>query len=206
MVLDSAKQQLGQPKGPESPAPPNPPPPPAPVPAGPANSPQHPDPSNPAPPQPQPQPPTGAGNPVPPQPPTPESGAQTHEILKALDELKATGIFLEDHGFMRKVAWKESRDGEILGKSNDVNVKNGGIWQISKVALEEVQKNLAQEKKTELKDKFGVDVSKVNRDNGDLLNVRTAAAVARAFVSRKPKLIPVRDAEQADYWVRTVNI
>ncbi|KAH7668239.1 hypothetical protein AAVH_42921, partial [Aphelenchoides avenae] len=85
-VLDSAKQQLGQPKGPESPTPPNapppppappnaPPPPPAPpVPNGPANPPQHPDPSNPAPPPPQPQPPTGAGNPVQPQPPKPESG------------------------------------------------------------------------------------------------------------------------------------
>lgn len=39
---------------------------------------------------------------------------QTKEILKVLKELDATDIFPDDFGFMRKVAWQESRDGSLL--------------------------------------------------------------------------------------------
>lgn len=83
-----------------------------------------------------------------------------------------------------------------------MNVKNGGIWQISRPALEDVQQNLEEKKKIALKDKFNVDVTRVNHDRGDLLDVRTAAAVARAFVYRKPAKIPEENDGQAAYWVR----
>ncbi|KAH7710172.1 hypothetical protein AAVH_22537 [Aphelenchoides avenae] len=129
-----------------------------------------------------------------------ESQAKTAEIIKAMADLQATGIFPEDHGFMRKVAWHESRDGKLLGKSNDF-VKNGGIWQIDPIGLEDVQKNLRQDTKAALIQKFGVDVDKVSREKGDLIDVRTGAAVARALMYRKPAKIPEDDDGQAAYWV-----
>lgn len=80
-------------------------------------------------------------------------------------------------------------------------VRNGGIWQIDPVGLEDVQKNLQDDKKQALRKLFDVDVEKIDRSKGDLLDIRKAAAAARAFVYRIPSKIPPTDAAQATYWV-----
>lgn len=101
---------------------------------------------------------------------------------------------------MHRVAFCETEKHANFRKSNIFGRRNG-IWQIGRTDLEDVQKNLPEDKKAALIQKFGVDVDEVIHDHDDLLDVRTGAAVARALVYRKPAKIPEDDDGQAAYWV-----
>ncbi|KAH7669977.1 hypothetical protein AAVH_42801, partial [Aphelenchoides avenae] len=108
-------------------------------------------------------------------------------------------IFPDDHGFMPKVAWHEGCDGKLLGKANTF-LKNEGIWRnladrSRRPGGRTEESSTRQEGRPS--PKVRVDVDELNRDHGNLIDVRTGAAVARALMYRKAAKIPEDDDGQA---------
>ena len=113
-----------------------------------------------------------------------------------------SGIFPNDHGLLRKIAWVESRDGTHSSTFRDPTSEAGvGIWQMDKTTFEDLRNNYLKRKK-ELVQKiistFGIDLTSVSRE--DLYESLIAALYARVLLVRFPEAIPSDDKGQAKYW------
>ncbi|XP_022091887.1 uncharacterized protein LOC110979972 [Acanthaster planci] len=115
------------------------------------------------------------------------------------------GIFPSDHGFLRRVAWVESKDG------TDPNTYragyHGGIWQVDKIGFESTKDTAShpglRNKFASIKSSLSIDWTTVQWD--DLRKPLYSALAARLFLANIPSPIPSGLQEQAAYWKNHYN-
>ena len=72
------------------------------------------------------------------------SGSAVVEAV--LDVIKNSGIFPPDHGFMRRIAYVETRDGTNITENTNVRMihKRNGIWGLTESMLHNMRRRLKQ--------------------------------------------------------------
>ena len=107
---------------------------------------------------------------------------------------------LEDHQFMRRVAYVMSRDGEPSAHISLYN--DGGIWQVSKYALEDTMDTKSHArlvaKHSIISEHLNITWTNVKRS--DLAKPMISALAARLYISNFPDYIPPQPEHQAKYW------
>ena len=126
-------------------------------------------------------------------------------VKAAVAQIQRSGIFPDDHSFLRRIAYVESRDGTHPGTYRARY--HGGIWQVDLVGFQSTQ-NTAHHpslvvKHREIRMRFGIDWSTVQWM--DLRKPLFSALAARLFLSNIRKPIPSDLMGQAAYWKMRYN-
>lgn len=124
------------------------------------------------------------------------------EVVKAvIRAINSLGMFPDDHGFLRRIAYVETRDGQNSG------TVLGGIWKISEDMLIDTQRIMAH---GQLIRKHKIIQQKINIDWPeviwrDLQKPFYSALAARLFLSNNPRPIPETLERQGRYWKINYN-
>ena len=131
------------------------------------------------------------------------SGAEVVETT--VRKIQKSGVFPNDHRFLRRIAYVESKDGEASGTYRAGY--HGGIWQVDKVGFEDTQDTNSHPglvyKFAKIKEKFGIEWSSVKWT--DLEKPLYSGLAARLFLSNITETIPSELEEQACYWKEHYN-
>ena len=75
-----------------------------------------------------------------------EDASGTSVVEAVLDVLKNIAIFPPDHGFMRRIAYVETRDGTNISENTNVTNQHErvGIWGLSEIMLNSMRHQLKQ--------------------------------------------------------------
>ncbi|XP_038053358.1 uncharacterized protein LOC119725839 [Patiria miniata] len=115
------------------------------------------------------------------------------------------GVFPSDHGFLRRIAYVESKDGTDSGTYRAGY--HGGIWQVDKIGFQSTKDTASHpglKKKFEaIKSSLSIDWATVEWE--DLDKPLYSAIAARLFLTNIPSAIPSGLAEQAAYWKKHYN-
>ena len=141
-------------------------------------------------------------------------------VEAVLDVLKNSGIFPPDHGFMRRIAYVETRDGTNITENTNVRMihKRNGIWGLTESMLHNMRGSLKQ-RSSELKyqnlavksgqicEEFGVNVTSEN------LNLRNplVSGIAAYFYTLYQTVVnnvawPEDFKTQASFWTLDFRI
>ena len=128
-------------------------------------------------------------------------------VNAVVSRIRQSGIFPQDHSFLRRIAYVESKDG------NDDNTYragyHGGIWQVDDIgfrATQDVSSHPALEgKHRRIREVFGIDWSNVQWM--DLRKPLYSGLAARLFLSNINQEIPLASdiSGQAQYWKTYYN-
>ena len=140
-----------------------------------------------------------------------EKGRGKDIVKLTLSKLENAAIFPTDHGFMRRIAFVESKDGKDSDTfPDDPDVKRGvGIWQMDKGTFDWLTKNKTCCNKTRTKyfpliyKRFEINITSLQRK--DLYKPLVAAIVARLLLLTKLEAIPSSLPDQAVYWKKHYN-
>ena len=115
-------------------------------------------------------------------------------------------IFPNDHGFMDRVASKESDNG--LNPKTYRAGYYGGIYQVDRIGFEDTQNVLSHpglfKKYKKIQEQFGINWPSVKWE--DLEKPAYSGIASRLFISNIPKPIPSDPKEQGQYWKKYYNI
>ena len=132
---------------------------------------------------------------------TPE--AKGREVVEAaVKKIQESGIFPDDNGFLRRIAYVESRDGEHPDTFREGY--HGGIWQVDKGGFAATQDTNSHRKLKrrfdEIQEKFGLDWTTVRYEK--LREPLYSALAARLYLVTKEPPIPLSSEieKQAQYW------
>ena len=133
-----------------------------------------------------------------------ESEASGADVVRAVVD-KIQDIFGNDHQFLRRIAFVQSKDG------TDRNTYrcgyHGGIWQVDEIGFMDTQNTKSHPRLTTryrlIKNAFGIDWPSVQWT--DLRIPLYSGLAARLFLLNKPSAIPQDIAGQARYWKRYYN-
>ena len=137
-----------------------------------------------------------------------EGADVVEETLRRLAEAR---IFPDDHGFMRRIAFVESRDGTHPNTFRDPKSEAGvGIWQMDKGTFVWLTTSKRDFKTTRenyyglIKKRFKIDISEM-LERKELYKPLVAALLARVYLLTKPEKIPPDMEDQAKYWKKHYN-
>ena len=125
-------------------------------------------------------------------------------VLQAIGTLQQSGVFGNDNGILRRIAYAETRDGTRADESN-----GGGIWAVSESNFLRTQNTEANVrlpmKLQQIKDAFGIDWLLVEWE--DLRIPLYSIIAARLVLYIAPRAIPsANDLQaQARFWVDNYN-
>ena len=110
-------------------------------------------------------------------------------------------MFPNDHGFLRRIAYVETKDGQQGG------AVLGGIWKVSEDMLIDTQRIMAH---GQLIRKHAIILEKLNIDWpevewSDLQEPIYSGLAARLFLSNNPRAIPDTVERQSRYWKINYN-
>lgn len=128
-------------------------------------------------------------------------------VESVVSRIRLSGIFPDDHSFLRRLAFVESLD----GKHEDTYYPNygGGIWQVDRIGFEgtqDVSSHPALVKKHQkIKEAFNIDWPNVQWM--DLRKPLYSGIAARLFLSNIAQKIPLASniTGQAHYWKTHYN-
>ena len=141
---------------------------------------------------------------------TPEESGSA--VVKAVvSKISSSGIFPPDKGFLRRVAYVESKDG--MDSATYRNGYHGGIWQVDKIGFEDTKNTAShpnlQKKFDAIKKSFmGADGNPLNWRSvewSDLRKPLYSGLAARLFLCNVPEPIPCTVCGQAKYWKKHYN-
>ena len=127
-----------------------------------------------------------------------ESGSDV--VNCCIKKLQETEIFLDDEGFMERVAFVMSRNGEAPFRLHT----DGGIWQVSQYAFQDTKDEIVHGHLTSLYQRleeiFGIKWKEVSRV--DLEIPMYSAIAARLYLSNFAEAIPPQSqiSKQQEYW------
>ena len=139
-------------------------------------------------------------------------GASGSAVVEAvISKISSSGIFPPDKGFLRRVAYVESKDGTHSATYR--SGYHGGIWQVDKIGFEDT-KNTASHPK--LQTKFDAIKKSFTGADGNPLDWRSvewsdlrkplySGLAARLLLTNIPAAIPSDIPGQADYWKKHYN-
>ena len=134
-----------------------------------------------------------------------EEANGTEVVDDVISRIDNSGIFPPNHGFLRRIAWVESR----FGNHSDTfrNDYHGGIWQVDEIGFNDTQDTSAHSnliRKYELiQEKFNIDWRSVTWE--DLRKPLYSGLAARLFLSNVVEPIPSDLCGQATYWKKHYN-
>ncbi|KAM7430895.1 hypothetical protein ABFA07_018452 [Porites harrisoni] len=123
-------------------------------------------------------------------------------VKDVVDTINGLGIFPNDHKFLCRVAWVESKYGE------DPNTYRsgyyGGIWQVDEVGYRETVIQTGLKKYwDQIKAKLGIDWTQTSWQ--DLEKPLYSGLASRLFLARLSPPIPTDLPSQAQYWKTYYN-
>ncbi|XP_020604915.1 uncharacterized protein LOC110043756 [Orbicella faveolata] len=123
-------------------------------------------------------------------------------VKEVVDTINSLGIFANDHKFLCRVAWVESKYGEAPGTYR--SGYHGGIWQVDKIGYREtvIQQGL-KKYWDQIKAKLDIDWTKTQWE--DLEKPLYSGLAARLFLARISAPIPSDLPAQAQYWKTYYN-
>ncbi|XP_067038608.1 uncharacterized protein [Acropora muricata] len=129
-----------------------------------------------------------------------EKGA---DVVKAVvDRISELGIFPDDHKFMCRIAWVESKYGTDKGTYRPGY--HGGIWQVDEIGYRETVLQPGLRKYWDrIKESLDIDWTKTTWN--DLEKPLYSGLAARLFLARLPAPIPTNLEGQANYWKTHYN-
>ena len=132
-------------------------------------------------------------------------GSGTDVVEATAEKIHMSGIFPDDRGFLRRIAYVESKDGTDPNTYRDGYY--GGIWQVDEIGFEDTQDTMSHpglvNKFAKIKAEFGIDWSSVQWKG--LEKPFYSGLAARLFLSNIPEAIPCELDEQARYWKKYYN-
>ena len=120
-------------------------------------------------------------------------------VLAATAIIQSSGIFENDNGLLRRIAYVQSKDGtddDTFGPESF-----GGIWQLNRNAFKTTQNeslDILRPKHQSIRECLGIDWPQVN--SSDLHKALHSALAARLFLSIIDEPIPTSIEDQARYW------
>ena len=120
--------------------------------------------------------------------------------IDKLNMLRDRGVFPDDKGFLRRIAYVMSRDGKPSWQLHT----DGGIWQVSIYAFQDTLRTDSHvrlpKKYQKIKDSLGIDWKKISRVHLEIPII--SAVAARLYLSNFAEPIPPNYGieDQADYW------
>ena len=122
-----------------------------------------------------------------------------------ISQIENSGILPSDKGFLRRVAWVESKFGTDPGTYRAGY--NGGIWQVDEIGFRDTQNTTSHPK---LKGKYEkiCEKLKIDWENTtweDLRKPLYSGLAARLFLGNLPSSIPDTLQGQAIYWKENYN-
>uniref|UniRef100_A0A914Q676 VWFA domain-containing protein n=1 Tax=Panagrolaimus davidi TaxID=227884 RepID=A0A914Q676_9BILA len=126
-------------------------------------------------------------------------------VTAAIRRVQDTCIFKNDLLFMRRVAFQESNDGNVLTTIWNTDKGRAGIWQNNDTELSALQQSTNVFIQQQLSS-LGVNLTALNWQNGDLEIPLNSIAVARLYVSTFEinyyQSIPYDIPGQAQFWAK----
>ena len=126
----------------------------------------------------------------------------------AIREISALN-FADDHGFLKRIAWVESKFGADPNTFTNKNGQpyHGGIWQVDQIGFEDTKNVIAH---PALRSKFQEieDILKIRWSAVDWICLRSplySALAARLLLSNVKAPIPSSVESQASYWKKYYN-
>jgi hypothetical protein len=138
--------------------------------------------------------------------PCPEYEAKGKKVVEdVIRRIDNSGIFPPNNGFLRRIAWVESRFGKYPGTFR--NDYHGGIWQVDEIGFRDTQNTTSHPK---LKGKYEkiCEKLKIDWENTtweDLRKPLYSGLAARLFLGNLPSSIPDTLQGQAIYWKENYN-
>ena len=150
-----------------------------------------------------------------------EDASGTAVVEAVLDVLKNSGIFPPDHGFMRRIAYIETRDGTNISENTNVTnqYERVGIWGLSEYTLNSMRYQLKQhshetkydnltECSKQIYRRFGVNVTSDEKMN---MRIPLMSGIAARFYLEyltvlKNEQLPEDLAGQAFFWASQYRI
>ena len=134
----------------------------------------------------------------------PESSG-TLVVQETIAKISGSNIFPDDHQFLRRIAWVESKDGTHPNTYREGY--HGGIWQVDLIGFRDTQDKDSHpgldSKFRKIKSNFGIDWPSVQWE--DLRKPLFSALAARLKLSNVPASIPSDLEGQASYWKKYYN-
>ena len=129
-------------------------------------------------------------------------GSTGPEVVKRVIEvIGSLAMFPNDHGFLRRIAYVETKDGLLGG------ALLGGIWRVSREMLIDSQRIMAHgqliRKHEIIRQQLNIDWPEVVWS--DLQKPIYSGLAARLFLSNNPRPIPETLERQSNYWKINYN-
>ena len=125
-------------------------------------------------------------------------------VEAVVSRIRQSAIFPDDHTFLRRIAYVESRDGN--DQRTYRNGYNGGIWQVDEIRFQNTKSIAALEnERSEIQFVFDINWSTVTW--ADLRRPLYSGLAARLLLSNISQAIPLASeiALQASYWKQHYN-
>ena len=133
-----------------------------------------------------------------------EREASGADVVKATVN-KIQNVFGDDHQFLRRVAFVESKDG--VDSNTYRPGYHGGIWQVDEIGFRDTQDTVSHPRLTDryeqIKEEFGIDWPSVQWS--DLRIPLYSGIAARLKLLNIPAAIPCDKEGQATYWKTYYN-
>ena len=124
------------------------------------------------------------------------------DVVECIDN---SSIFPSDNGFLRRIAWVESKFGNDRGTYR--TDYHGGIWQVDEIGFDDTKNTAAHpslaRKYKLIHDYFNIDWKEVTWE--DLRKPLYSGLAARLFLSNVKSKIPTTLCGQAAYWKKHYN-
>lgn len=123
-------------------------------------------------------------------------------VADVVEMINSLGIFPNDHKFLCRVAWVESKYGMAPGTYRPSYY--GGIWQVDSIGYREtvIQQGL-RKYWDRIKERLHIDWEKTSWS--DLEKPLYSGLASRLFLARIPAPIPADLTAQAQYWKKYYN-
>lgn len=126
-------------------------------------------------------------------------------VNMVIEMIRNSNIFPDDHGYLNRIAWAESRDGTHPNTYREGYY--GGIWQVDEIAFKETQAVTSHpglvSKHDKIQNSFGIDWASVQKE--DLEKPLYSGIASRLYISISPTPIPESPEEQAELWKNEYN-
>ena len=123
-----------------------------------------------------------------------------------MDRIERSAIFGNDFGYIRRIAWAETRDG--LNRTFTFRPGyHGGLWQVDEVVFQETKDTLAypllDEKYEQILVEFDIEWSRVQWV--ELRKPLYSGLAVWLYMFTRTEAIPLNIQDQANHWRRNYN-
>jgi len=137
-----------------------------------------------------------------------EDGATgTEVVVAAVDRINSSGIFPDDHQFLRRMARVESNDGEATETIGGIwNVARSDAWTKLQKFFQNVHRNQrARDQQMQVQSAFDITWTHTCPTVQDLNKPLYSALAVMLYIQAKRKTIPNSIPGQADLWEELFN-